>query len=101
MDPFSTPWKGANGLISYHKFNYGCQSCFGKNLVFSCEWISNEQSKWNNQFQKQPTEVFYKEAVLKNFDIFIGKQLYWSLFLIKFFGLEAESYFEEHLQIAA
>ena len=28
-------------------------------------------------------EVFYKTAVLKNFAVFIGKNLCWSLFLIK------------------
>ena len=37
--------------------------------------------------QKQPPEVFYKKVVLKkllkNFAIFIGKHLCWSLFLIK------------------
>ena len=36
----------------------------------------------NNKMQ--PPEVFYKKAVLKNFLIFTGKHLYWSLFLIKF-----------------
>ena len=35
---------------------------------------------WN---QKQPLEVFYEKAVLKNFAIFTGKHLCWSLFLIK------------------
>ena len=34
--------------------------------------------------QKQPPEVFYKKVVLKNFAIFIGKHLCWSLFLIKY-----------------
>ena len=29
------------------------------------------------------TTVLYKQAVLKNFAKFTGKQLYWSLFLIK------------------
>ena len=32
--------------------------------------------------QKQPSEVFYKRAVLKNIAIFSGKHLSWSLFLI-------------------
>ena len=36
-----------------------------------------------NIFQKQPTEVFYKKGVLINFAVFIGKNLCWSLFLIK------------------
>ena len=33
--------------------------------------------------QKQQPEVFYKIVILKNFAIFTGKQLFWSLFLIK------------------
>ena len=33
--------------------------------------------------QKQPTEVFIKKSVYKNFAIFIGKHLYQKLFLIK------------------
>ena len=32
---------------------------------------------------KQPSEVFYKQAVVKNLSIFKGKHLCWSLFLIK------------------
>ena len=34
--------------------------------------------------QKQSSDVFYKKAVLKNFAMFKGKYLYWSLFLLKF-----------------
>ena len=30
--------------------------------------------------QKQPPEVLYKKAVLKNFPIFTGKHLWWSFF---------------------
>ena len=33
----------------------------------------------------EPQEEFYKKAVLKNFRIFIGKNLSWSLFFIKLF----------------
>ena len=33
--------------------------------------------------QKQPPEVFYKKAVLKNFEIFTGKYICWGLFLIQ------------------
>ena len=33
--------------------------------------------------QKQPSEVFYKKAVLKHFAIFIRQQPCWSAFLIK------------------
>ena len=35
--------------------------------------------------EKQPPEVFYKKAILKNLAIFTGKHLCWSLFLISFF----------------
>ena len=33
--------------------------------------------------KKQPPEVFYKKAALKNLSIFAEKRLCWSLFLIK------------------
>ena len=36
--------------------------------------------------QKQPPKGFYKKAVLKNFAIFTGKYLCWSLLLIKAFA---------------
>ena len=35
------------------------------------------------KLQKQPPEVFYKKAVIKNFAVLTGKQLCWSLFLVK------------------
>ena len=35
--------------------------------------------------QKQPPQVFYKKAVLKNFALFTGKNLCWSLILLKTF----------------
>ena len=38
-------------------------------------------------FQKQPTEVFYKKGVLKKFVKFTGKLLCWSLFFNKVAGL--------------
>ena len=31
---------------------------------------------------KQPREVFYKKAIIRNFAIFTGKNLCWSLFII-------------------
>ena len=45
--------------------------------------------------QKQPPEVFYKKSVPKNFPIFTGKHLCWSLFLIKLqaWRIFANSYF--------
>ena len=67
---------------------------------------------WN---QKQPSEMFYKKAVLRNFAIFTGKHLCWSLFLIKLQAFRPDSKrdsntgvflgilrnFEEHLQTIA
>ena len=35
------------------------------------------------KLQMQPPKVFYKKAVIKNFAIFTGKHLCWSLFLIQ------------------
>ena len=37
----------------------------------------------HNEYKNQAPEVFYKKAVLKNFSVFTGKHLCWSLFLIK------------------
>ena len=36
-----------------------------------------------DNFKKQLPEVFYEKSVFKNFAIFSGKKLCWSLFLIK------------------
>ena len=41
--------------------------------------------------QKQPSEVFFRKGVLKNFAYFTGKHLYWSLFN-KVAGLRACSF---------
>ena len=46
--------------------------------------------------QKQPPEVFYKKAVFKNFAIFTGKHLCWSLFLIKLQALRTATLCERH-----
>ena len=35
-----------------------------------------------DKIQKQPLEVFYRNAFLKNFEIFTGKHQCWILFLI-------------------
>ena len=39
-----------------------------------------------SQTQKQPPDVLYEKTTLKDFAIFTGKHLCWSLFLIKFGG---------------
>ena len=59
--------------------------------------------------QRQPPEVFYKKAVLKNFAILTEKHLFWGLFLIKLQALRScqyckifqGTYFEEPLRMAA
>ena len=43
------------------------------------------------QIQKQTPELFYKKAVLKNFAIFTGRHLCYSLFLIKLHAPTADS----------
>ena len=49
------------------------------------------------KMQKQPLEVFYKKAVLKNFAKFTGKNLFGSLFLI----LNIAKILKEHPQTGA
>ena len=48
--------------------------------------------------QKQPLEKFCKKAVLKNFPIFAGKHLCWTLFSSEYCEIFQSTYFEEHLQ---
>ena len=45
--------------------------------------------------EKQPSEVFYKKGVVKNFAKFIGKHLYQSLFFNKLTGLRPASLFKK------
>ena len=47
---------------------------------------------------RQTPEVLYKKAVLKNFAIFTGKNLCWSLYLNE---ICKKTYFEEYLWTAA
>ena len=49
------------------------------NVPTFATWLFN----YFKQMQKQPPEKFCKKAVLKNFAIFTGKHLHWSLFLIR------------------
>ena len=44
------------------------------------------------ELKKQPLEIFYKNAVLKNFAIFMGKHLC---------EIFQNNYFKEHLRTAA
>ena len=48
--------------------------------------------------KKQPPEVFYKKAVLKNFSILTGKYLCSSLFLIKFAPLQISNFLKKRFQ---
>ena len=48
--------------------------------------------------KKQPPEVFYKIAVLKNFSILTGKYLCSSLFLIKFAPLQISNFLKKRFQ---
>ena len=47
----------------------------------SCSVKGTDTGTMNNK--KQPSEVFYKKAVLENFSVFTGKYLCSSLFLMK------------------
>ena len=54
---------------------YQCTHWFS--LVPKFLFLINIQSG----FKKHPPDMFYKKAVPKNFTIFTGKNMYWSLFL--------------------
>ena len=68
-------------------------------LVHICYHIHDEF-----KVQKQPPVVFFKQNFLKNFAIFTGKHLCWSLFLINLqvnIVTFKKTYFKKHLQTAA
>ena len=56
-----------------------------------------------SQFQKQPPELFIEKAFLKNFAMFTGKHLCWSLLLIdlqlSFKGTPTQVFFCEYYKI--
>ena len=52
-------------------------------FVFFLDFSASTYLAFQNNRQKS-LELSYKKAILKNFAIFTGKRLYWSLFLIKF-----------------
>ena len=60
--------------------------CRSSNKLFHYDKNIRSSIQYNSicTMQKQPPDVFYKKAVLKNFAIFIGKQMRWTLFLITF-----------------
>ena len=45
--------------------------------------VQKESPKQSPPKVKQPSEVLYEKAVLKNFEACTGKHLCWTLFLIK------------------
>ena len=47
--------------------------------------------------KEQPTEVFYKKAVFKKSSILTGKQLCWSLFLVKLQAIRSVTLLKEIL----
>ena len=91
--------------------------------IVSMSQETNDTDKVNKSIdRKQPPEVFYKKDFLKNFSIFTGKQLRWSLFSIKlhvcspttlfkrdstqvfcceYCEIFKNTHFEEHLRAAA
>ena len=63
-------------LLGCQKQGISLKNCSGSNHYEITVWLLLKK------IQKQPPEVFYKKALLKNFEIFTGKDLCWSLFLI-------------------
>ena len=48
--------------------------------------------------KKEPPEVFYKKAVLKNFSILTGRHLCWSLFFNQFVVLQVCNFIKKRFQ---
>ena len=82
-------WYAFNTIIKIFSFNLNMHLVAWYNKYypnyFSPVTANLHQMMINKKIHKQQPEVFYKKAILKNFAIFNGKQLCWSLFLIKFF----------------
>ena len=64
-------------------------------FALTTKYRSNYCIIFNCPFQKQTPKVFYKKRFLKNFAIFTGKHLCWSLFLIKLHSFSPSSYSEK------
>ena len=73
-------------MLLFHVFNYRMSI-----QIFLC-------CKFFNHIQKQPPEMLYKTAILKNFVIFTGKRLCWGLFFIKVVGLQGTNCIKKGLQ---
>ena len=61
-------------------------------------WQNSQITTAVHYFQKQPPEAFCKEVVHKNFANFIGKHLFWSLFLIKLQAFRPATLLKKKLQ---
>ena len=111
----SSYWRQSVGkkvLTNFTKFTEKplCQSLFFLFFVFSCEFceisentfftehLQSTATAYKKQIQKQPPKVLYENAVLRNFAIFTGKHLCWSLFLINFIKKRLQHrYFPENI----
>ena len=93
---------------AYNNFNICCyfmssiierlyKSLFCNSSVQISTWIRNSQEFFNH-IQKQPLELFYKTAILRNFVIFTAKHLCWGLFFIKVAGFQASNCIKKGLQ---
>ena len=56
------------------------------------------QQMFTMNTKKEPPEVFYKKAVLKNFSILTGKHLCWSLFFNQFVVLQVCNFIKKRFQ---
>ena len=93
---------------------FSCEFCKISKTTFFTEHLQATATTCKKWIQKQPLEGFYKKAIFKNFAIFTGKHLCWSLFLINFIKKRLQltqvfsweycknfknTYYKEHLQI--
>ena len=56
------------------------------------------QQMFTMNTKKEPPEVFYKKAVLKNFSILTGRHLCWSLFFNQFVVLQVCNFIKKRFQ---
>ena len=74
-------WKNIFSKLIQHPFSFILKLFY----YYECKLRNIYKSTWAFTFlwwnQKEPLELFDKKAVLKNFEIFTGKRLCWSLLL--------------------
>ena len=105
-----------HGQIDFHSYCFTVMSMFPFASVFFTILQAILQKLENNEIKgikgysntkkvrNSHLQMFFKKGVLKNFAIFAGKYLCWSLFLIKVFYCEhyeifKNNYFEEHCEL--